>query len=90
MPKNVQIKLQELQYKKSSANSENFGGFKCTLSNGVSKNFTASAQDTSGMTSFAIPDYSLVKRIKGCQLDVADYLKKLSFSKKDGNQITKV
>ncbi len=57
MPKNMQIKFKELQYKKCSNDCSYFGGFTFTLSNGLSKNFTGSTTDTLGMTSFAIPDY---------------------------------
>ncbi len=46
MPKNMQIKLNYLQYKK---NGNYFGGFTFILSNGVSKALIAKDQDTSGM-----------------------------------------
>ena len=42
------------------------------------------------MQSFAISDYSVVKKIKGCQLDGGAYLTKLSFSKTDGAEVAKV
>jgi hypothetical protein len=42
------------------------------------------------MQSFGITDYSIVKKIKGCQLDGGEKLSKLSFSKKDGSELKKV
>ncbi len=43
------------------------------------------------MQPFAIPDYAAVKRVKGTILIDNGYsLHKLSFSKKDGTEITKV
>ena len=42
------------------------------------------------MQSFAISDYSAVKRIKGTTLTAGASLHELNFSKKDGNEITKV
>jgi hypothetical protein len=43
------------------------------------------------MQAFAIPDYAAVKRVKGTILTNNDWsLHKLSFSKKDGTEITKV
>ena len=60
------------------------------MSNGVSKTIAVSGQDASGMQSIGIPDFSVVKRIKGCQLDGDDRISKLSFSKKDGTLITKI
>ncbi len=59
------------------------------LSNGVaSPVFTATGQDAQGLQSFAIPDYSQVKRINGT--NTGSWLCHLSFGKKDGSQITKV
>ncbi len=63
------------------------------LSNGVSSPvFTANDQNDQGLQSFAIPDYSVVKRVKGTQQggDGSYWLSKLSFGKKDGTEITKV
>ncbi len=43
------------------------------------------------MQSFAVADYSLVKRIKGSILNNEGYpLHKLSFGKRDGSEITKI
>jgi hypothetical protein len=63
------------------------------LSNGVSSPvFTANDQNDQGLQSFAIPDYSVVKRVKGTQQggEGSYWLSKLSFGKKDGTEITKV
>jgi hypothetical protein len=51
--------------------------------------FTATGQDAQGLQSFAIPDYSQVKRINGTNTG-SWWLVHLSFGKKDGSQITKV
>jgi hypothetical protein len=50
--------------------------------------FTATGQDAQGLQSFAITDYSQVKRINGSATNY--WLGRLSFGKKDGSQITKV
>ena len=58
------------------------------LSNGVSSPvFAADGVNTQGLQSFEIPDYSMVKRVKGTQLG---WVHSLSFSKKDGTKILKV
>ena len=69
MPKNMAIKVQDLKYKKNTVNSENyFGGFQLIFSNGVSSPlFTGTSQGAQGLQSFAIPDFSQVKRINGTQ-----------------------
>ncbi len=86
---NIAIKLKDLKYKQNTFDKRFFGGFQVILSNGVaSPVFKATGQDAQGLQSFAIPDYSQVKRINGtghnCQLC------HLSFGKKDGSQITKL
>jgi hypothetical protein len=50
--------------------------------------FTATGQDAQGLQSFAIPDYSQVKRINGTAYSW--WLGRLSFGKKDGSRITQV
>ena len=50
--------------------------------------FAGNGQGTQGLQSFAIPDYSQVKRINGTVTNT--WLYGLSFGKKDGSQITKV
>ena len=63
---NIAIKVKDLKYRKSTSMSSWFGGFQLILSNGVSSPvFTCTGQDASGLQSFAIPDYSQVKRING-------------------------
>ncbi len=63
---NIAIKLKDLKYKQNTTSSSFFGGFQVILSNGVaSPVFTATGQDAQGLQSFAIPDYSQVKRING-------------------------
>ena len=86
---NIAIKVKDLMYKKSTGSSKYFGGFQLILSNGVSSPvFTCTDQDASGLQSFAIPDYSQVKRINGTNQN--DWIHGLSFGKKDGTEITKV
>ncbi len=86
---NISIKLKDLKYKQSTKDKRYFSGFQVILSNGVaSPVFTATGQDAQGLQSFAIPDYSQVKRINGTY--TGNYLSHLSFGKKDGSQITKV
>ncbi len=86
---NITIKIKDLKYKQNTSNSNFFGGFQVILSNGVaSPVFTATGQDAQGLQSFAIPDYSQVKRINGTNHN--QWLCHLSFGKKDGSQITKV
>ena len=83
------IKAADLKYKKKSDNNSYFGGFQLILSNGKSSPvFLADVQDATNLQSFAIADYSVVKRIKGS--DGSNQLQKLSFSKRDGLDITKV
>ncbi len=50
--------------------------------------FLASGQDATNLQSFGIPDYSVVKKIKGS--DTSNYLTKLNFARKDGSEIAKV
>ena len=90
MPKNMAIKVQDLKYKKDTVYNNNyFGGFQLILSNGVSSPlFTGTGQGAQGLQSFAIPDFSQVKRINGTKSN--DWLYGLSFGKKDGTEITKV
>ena len=53
--------------------------------------FTANGQDATNLQSFAIADYSVVKRIKGSEMNNGGYpLHKLSFGKRDGSEINKV
>ena len=53
--------------------------------------FLCNGQDETNLQSFGIADYSLVKRIKGSELNKDDrQIHKLSFSKRDGSEITKV
>ncbi len=86
---NIAIKLKDLKYKQNTTDNRWFGGFQVILSNGVaSPVFTATGQDAQGLQSFAIPDYSQVKRINGTA--TSQWLCHLSFGKKDGSQITKV
>ena len=86
---NIAIKLKDLKYKQNTFDKNYFGGFQVILSNGVaSPVFTATGQDAQGLQSFAIPDYSQVKRINGTY--TGNWLSHLSFGKKDGSQITKV
>ena len=67
MPKNMAIKVQDLKYKKNTVDSSGFfGGFQLILSNGVSSPlFAGTGQGAQGLQSFAIPDFSQVKRING-------------------------
>ena len=86
---NIAIKVKDLMYKKNSNYSYHFGGFQLIFSNGESSPvFTCTGQDASGLQSFAIPDYSQVKRINGSLQNY--WLCGLSFNKKDGTEITKV
>ena len=86
---NLAIKIKDLKYKQSTSHGSFFGGFQVILSNGVaSPVFTATGQDAQGLQSFAITDYSQVKRINGSATNYC--LSRLSFGKKDGSQITKV
>ena len=63
---NIRIKIKDLKYKQNTKEKNWFGGFQVILSNGVaSPVFTATGQDAQGLQSFAIPDYSHVKRING-------------------------
>ena len=84
------IKVADLKYKKSS--DFYFGGFQLILSNGKwSPMFTSLNQNEKNFETFAIADYSLVKRIKGSILSNDNYqLHKLSFSKSDGSETTKL
>jgi hypothetical protein len=82
-----------LKYKPRTPSTNAFGAFQVILSNGVSSPvFTANNQNDQGLQSFAIPDYSVVKRVKGTQQggDSSYWLSKLSFGNKDGTEITKV
>ena len=87
---NIAIKVKDLMYRKSTTYPNHyFGGFQLILSNGVSSPvFTCTGQDASGLQSFAIPDFSQVKRINGTHPNC--WLCGLRFGKKDGTEITKV
>ncbi len=64
------IKVADLKYKKKSDHSSWFGGFQLILSNGTSSPvFLCNGQDETNLQSFGIADYSLVKRIKGSELN---------------------
>ena len=86
------IKVADLKYKIKSDNNSYFGAFQLILSNGKSSPvFTSNGQDATNLQSFAVTDYSMVKRIKGSELNNSGYpLHKISFGKKDGSEITKV
>ncbi len=67
---NITIKIKDLKYKQNTYDKSYFGGFQVILSNGVaSPVFTATGQDAQGLQSFAIPDYSQVKRFNGTSKD---------------------
>ena len=82
----LNIKVADLKYKNWNSNNDWFGGFQIILSNGTaSPVFKAAGQDEKNMQSFAIADYSVVKRIKGSELNSTGWpLHKLSFGKRDG------
>jgi hypothetical protein len=85
------IKVADLKYKKRSDNNSYFGGFQLILSNGKSSAvFTSNGQEATNMQSFAVTDYSLVKTIKGSELNNGNPLHKLSFGQRNGSEITKV
>jgi hypothetical protein len=92
LKKTPHIKVADLKYKKKSDSTLYFGGFQVILSNGISSPvFTSKGQDETNLQSFFVNDYSLIKRIKGSELNNASHpLHKLSFGKKDGSEITKV
>ncbi len=52
--------------------------------------FAAKGDDGQGLHSFDIQDFSTVKRVKGTLLQGSKVIRKLSFSKKDGTNITEV
>jgi hypothetical protein len=52
--------------------------------------FAAKGDDGQGLHSFDIKDFSTVKRVKGTLLQGSKVIQKLSFSKKDGTNITEV
>ena len=91
MPKNISIKIQDFKYKPFNGGNA-FGAFQVILSNGeASPVFTAENVNDQGLKSFAIPDYSDVKRVKGTQSgDSSHFLHSLSFLKINGIEITKV
>jgi hypothetical protein len=61
------------------------------FSNGISKEFLASGhQSGKNFTSFGIPDFSVIKKIKGTILGTSHWFYKLCFSAKDGTEIAKV
>ena len=80
------IKVIDLKYKIRHDANDWFGGFQLILSNGISSPvFTAKGQDDTNLQQFAIADYSIVKRIKGSELNNSGYpLHKLFFGKRDG------
>ena len=88
MKKNVAIKFKDLKFKKCSKDSNVFGAFQVVLSNGsCSPVFAAQGENEQNMQSVNIQDYSIVKRVNG---SYGTAIHKLSFKKKDGNEITKV
>jgi hypothetical protein len=52
--------------------------------------FAAKGDDGQGLHSFDIQDFSTVKRVKGTLLRDDIVIHKLSFSRKDGTNITEV
>ena len=52
--------------------------------------FTGKDRDGTNLQSFAVSNYSLVKKIKGSENHVGYPLHKLSFGKRDGSEITKI
>ena len=61
------------------------------LSNGESSPvFTSKDENDQGLQPIAISDFADVKRVKGTLLTGGNSLHKLTFSKKDGTEITKV
>jgi hypothetical protein len=86
------IKVADLKYKIKSDCNSYFGAFQLILSNGKSSPvLTSNGQDATNLQSFAVTDYSMVKRIKGSELNNSGHpLHKISFGKKDGSEITKV
>ena len=89
MAKNIPFKIRDLKFKKSTAYNQLFGAFQVILSNGVSSPvFSTTDTNDSEMRSFNIPNYSLVKRVNGTEK--GNWLRCLSFNKKDGTELTKV
>ena len=90
MAKNIPTKIIDLRHKTADGKYDHlFGAFQVILSNGVSSPvFSTTDTNDSEMRSFNIPNYSLVKRVNGTEK--GNWLRCLSFNKKDGTEITKV
>ena len=69
MPRNLPIKVIDLKYKQSSADSDYFGAFQLILSNGTSSPvFTAKGETDQDLKSMNINDFSSIKSIKGTKV----------------------